>query len=102
NPLLADALCCPTLGLDTTPCSVLCLTRRDCIVASGHHVPCVRRSGARQRALTARPAMGRLRAAARLGGVTRSPRPAAYALGACPGPDAPQTGWDTIAPGGGG
>src|SRR5678816_1104090 len=27
SPLLADALCCPTLGLDTTACSVLCLTR---------------------------------------------------------------------------
>ena len=77
-PRLAVPLFCPTLGPCTTSCSVL-YQRRHHMSASGQRAPgaiSLRRSGALQRALTALPATGRLRAAARPGGATRSSSPA--------------------------
>jgi Transposase domain (DUF772) len=103
NPRLATPVFSPTLGPCTTLCSVIHRRRHHMSASSQRALgaPSFRRSGARQKALTARCAR-RLRAAAQPGGATRSSSPAACAPAVRPGPDATQTGWDTIARGGGG
>src|SRR6266446_3075562 len=103
--VLGSARFFPTLDPCTTSCSVLEHRRVPHTSADGQRVllsTSFRRSGVLQRARAAPPATDLPLDAAQTGDATPRESPAACAPPARPAPAGQQTGWDTIARGGGG